>query len=71
MPGRPHEQPRPGRATYNKTHIIDDQFNGAPKAENLFTGFDRMNKSGMGRCEKRMKTQLEQGKWVQYSATLE
>ncbi|MFG2955212.1 LamG-like jellyroll fold domain-containing protein [Streptomyces sp. NPDC048291] len=71
FPDGPTNSLGPGRATYNKTHIIGDQFNGAPKAENLFTGFDRMNKSGMRRCEKRMETQLKQGNWVQYSATLE
>ncbi|MFD4602300.1 hypothetical protein ACFWPQ_30255 [Streptomyces sp. NPDC058464] len=41
---------------WDKTRVIGDQFNGAPKAENLFTGFDRMNKSGMRRCEKKTET---------------
>ncbi|MGW2519327.1 LamG-like jellyroll fold domain-containing protein [Streptomyces sp. NPDC001617] len=71
FPDGPSNSLGPGRATYNKTHIIGDQFNGAPKAENLFTGFDRMNKSGMRRCEKKMEAQLKQGNWVHYSGTLE
>ncbi|MCH5672358.1 LamG-like jellyroll fold domain-containing protein [Streptomyces gilvus] len=71
FPDGPSNSLGPGKSIYNKTHIIGDQFNGAPKAENLFTGFDRMNKSGMRRCEKKMEAQLKQGNWVQYSGQLE
>ncbi|MDQ0578297.1 hypothetical protein QF030_000475 [Streptomyces rishiriensis] len=33
-------------------------FNGAWKSEDPFTGFDRMSKSGMKRCENKIAKQL-------------
>ncbi|MGW2016678.1 LamG-like jellyroll fold domain-containing protein [Streptomyces sp. NPDC001927] len=61
---------RPGLAMYNKTHIVGDEFYGAARSENLFPGRDRMNKSGMRRCEKRIRNELAAGNWVQYTGTL-
>ncbi|MFE0646864.1 DNA/RNA non-specific endonuclease [Streptomyces sp. NPDC058877] len=70
MPKPAENSIRPGFATYNKTHIVGDEFYGAARSENLFPGRDRMNKSGMRRCETKMKKELAAGNWVQYTGTL-
>ncbi|SER60144.1 RHS repeat-associated core domain-containing protein [Streptomyces sp. yr375] len=59
-----------GKPVYNRTHIIGDMFHGAWKSENLFTGFDRMNKSGMKRCENKIAKQLRGSNPVLYSGRL-
>ncbi|WP_432124124.1 DNRLRE domain-containing protein [Streptomyces sp. C10-9-1] len=59
-----------GKPIYNRTHIIGDKFHGEWRSENLFTGTDRMNKSGMKRCENRIARQLRANKPVFYSGQL-
>ena len=59
-----------GKPVYNRTHIIGDMFNGAWRSENLFTGFDRMNKSGMKRCENKIAKQLRGNSPVLHSGQL-
>ncbi|WP_340558538.1 DNRLRE domain-containing protein [Streptomyces sp. GSL17-111] len=59
-----------GKPIYNRTHIIGDKFHGEWRSENLFTGTDRMNKSGMKRCENRIAKQLRSNKPVFYSGQL-
>ncbi|MYV46385.1 laminin G, partial [Streptomyces sp. SID2888] len=59
-----------GKPIYNRTHIIADMFHGEWRSENLFTGFDRMNKSGMKRCESKIKKQLQGNDPVFYSGLL-
>lgn len=59
-----------GKPIYNRTHIVGDMFHGAWREENLFTGFDRMNKSGMKRCENKMAKQLRSKNPVLYSGRL-
>ncbi|MFJ5811103.1 LamG-like jellyroll fold domain-containing protein [Streptomyces sp. NPDC093093] len=60
-----------GRGTvFDRTHIIGDKFGGAWKEENLFTGYARMNKSGMRRCEIKMQQQLEAQNPVQYTGQI-
>ncbi|MEV6654793.1 LamG-like jellyroll fold domain-containing protein [Streptomyces sp. NPDC051219] len=70
MPSPADNAISPGVAQYNKAHIIGDQFYGHPRSENLFPGRDRMNKSGMRRCERVMERELKAGNWVTYSGTL-
>ncbi len=60
-----------GTPIYNRTHIVGDRFYGEWKSENLFTGYARMNTSGMKRCENRMASQLKKGNWVEYSGQLD
>ncbi|MEN8654730.1 DNRLRE domain-containing protein [Streptomyces sp. 21So2-11] len=52
---------------YHRSHIIGDKVGGVWSKENLFTGFARMNTSGMRRCEIKMEKQLKAGNWVQYA----
>lgn len=60
-----------GRGTlYNRTHIIGDKVGGAWISENLFTGHERMNKSGMRRCEVKIEKQLAANNPVFYSGQL-
>ncbi|WP_374215699.1 DNA/RNA non-specific endonuclease [Streptomyces drozdowiczii] len=59
-----------GKPIYNRTHIIGDMFHGEWRTENLFTGYDRMNKSGMKRCENKMAKQLRANNPVFYSGQL-
>ncbi|MFJ4498584.1 DNRLRE domain-containing protein [Streptomyces sp. NPDC088864] len=59
-----------GKSIYNRTHIIGDSFHGEWRTENLFTGYDRMNKSGMKRCENKMTKQLKANNPVFYSGQL-
>ncbi|WP_079147677.1 DNA/RNA non-specific endonuclease [Streptomyces thermolilacinus] len=54
---------------YNRAHILGDRFHGSWRSENLFTGYARMNTSGMKRCENRM-AKAETGTWVEYSGQL-
>lgn len=60
-----------GKWIYNRTHIVGDKFGGDWVEENLFTGFARMNTSGMKRCENKIVKQLKAGNWVQYRARLD
>ncbi|MFI1941152.1 DNA/RNA non-specific endonuclease [Streptomyces purpureus] len=60
-----------GRGTiYNRAHIIGDKVGGEWRSENLFTGHERMNKSGMRRCEVKMEKQLAAKNPVYYSGQL-
>ncbi|MFF0479560.1 DNRLRE domain-containing protein, partial [Streptomyces sp. NPDC004284] len=62
---------RSGRGNiFDRTHIVGDKVGGDWVNENLFTGFSRMNKSGMRRCEIQMEKQLAAGKWVMYTGKL-
>ena len=70
FPNGPQNTNGRGGNIYDRTHIVGDKVGGDWTDENLFTGFSRMNKSGMRRCETKMEKQLAAGKWVQYSAKL-
>jgi hypothetical protein len=52
---------------FDRTHIVGDKVGGDWQNENLFTGFSRINKSGMRRCEIKMEKQLAAQKWVMYT----
>lgn len=56
-----------GSSIFDRTHIVGDKMGGDWANENLFTGFSRMNKSGMRRCEIKMEKQLAAQKWVMYT----
>lgn len=66
----PNPQDANGLYTYNRTHIIADQYGGEWRSENLFTGYRQMNTSGMRRCESRIVKQLRAGNPVLYSGQL-
>ncbi|MFI8087975.1 DNRLRE domain-containing protein [Streptomyces sp. NPDC086080] len=66
----PNPQNATGLYTYNRTHIIADQYGGEWRSENLFTGYRQMNTSGMRRCESRIVKQLKAGNAVLYSGQL-
>ncbi|MFE4422696.1 DNA/RNA non-specific endonuclease [Streptomyces sp. NPDC056817] len=55
------------RRGFDRTHIVGDTVSGDWVNENLFTGFSRMNKSGMRRCEIKMEKQFAAQKWVMYT----
>ncbi|CAM5653512.1 hypothetical protein SGRIM128S_09727 [Streptomyces griseomycini] len=57
----PNPQDANGLYTYNRTHIIADQYGGEWRSENLFTGYRQMNTSGMRRCESRVSQAVEGG----------
>ncbi|MFG3527436.1 DNA/RNA non-specific endonuclease [Streptomyces sp. NPDC047917] len=67
-PDAARNTPRSGMSNiFDRTHIVGDKVSGDWINENLFTGFKRMNRSGMRRCEIKMERQLAAGKWVQYT----
>ncbi|MFF3733352.1 DNA/RNA non-specific endonuclease [Streptomyces sp. NPDC002476] len=67
FPDPEQNTPRSGKGNiFDRTHIVGDKVGGDWVNENLFTGFKRMNRSGMRRCEIKMEKQLAAGKWVQY-----
>ncbi|MEU0951589.1 DNA/RNA non-specific endonuclease [Streptomyces niveus] len=53
------------KVIFNRVHIVGDKMSGDRTERNLFTGFQRMNTSGMRRCEIKMERQLAAGNWVQ------
>ncbi|MFD5898984.1 DNA/RNA non-specific endonuclease [Streptomyces sp. NPDC060366] len=55
------------KVIFNRVHIVGDKMSGDWTERNLFTGFQRMNTSGMRRCEIKMERQLAAGNWVQYT----
>ncbi|MFD9604762.1 DNA/RNA non-specific endonuclease [Streptomyces sp. NPDC059970] len=68
FPDPAQNTPRSGKGNiFDRTHIVADKVSGDWVNENLFTGFKRMNRSGMRRCEIKMEKQLAAGKWVQYT----
>ncbi|MFI7089663.1 DNRLRE domain-containing protein [Streptomyces anulatus] len=68
FPDGPQNTPRSGKGNiFDRTHIVGDKVGGDWVNENLFTGFSRMNKSGMRRCEIKMEKQLAAQKWVMYT----
>ncbi|MFE7356760.1 DNA/RNA non-specific endonuclease [Streptomyces sp. NPDC057543] len=68
FPDPAQNTPRSGKGNiFDRTHIVGDKVSGDWVNENLFTGFKRMNRSGMRRCEIKMEKQLADGKWVQYT----
>ncbi|MBT2396546.1 DNRLRE domain-containing protein [Streptomyces sp. ISL-100] len=68
FPDPAQNTPRSGKGNiFDRTHIVGDKVGGDWVNENLFTGFSRMNKSGMRRCEIKMEKQLAAGNWVQYT----
>ncbi|MFJ3728880.1 FG-GAP-like repeat-containing protein [Streptomyces sp. NPDC090045] len=60
-----------GKHIYDRAHIIADRFYGAPIPQNVFTGFQLMNISGMKTCENRMASALASNQPVAYGASLE
>lgn len=71
FPDPAQNTPRSGKGNiFDRTHIVGDKVSGDWVNENLFTGFKRMNRSGMRRCEIKMEKQLAAGKWVQYTRKL-
>ncbi|WP_372345906.1 DNRLRE domain-containing protein [Streptomyces sp. KL116D] len=68
FPDPAQNTPRSGKGNiFDRTHIVGDKVSGDWVDENLFTGFKRMNRSGMRRCEIKMEKQLAAGKWVMYT----
>ncbi|MFE0039468.1 DNRLRE domain-containing protein [Streptomyces sp. NPDC059015] len=68
FPDPAQNTPRSGKGNiFDRTHIVGDKVGGDWVNENLFTGFSRMNKSGMRRCEVKMERQLAAQKWVMYT----
>ncbi|MFG2886299.1 DNRLRE domain-containing protein [Streptomyces sp. NPDC048297] len=68
FPDPAQNTPRSGKGNiFDRTHIVGDKVSGDWVNENLFTGFKRMNRSGMRRCEIKMEKQLAAGKWVMYT----
>ncbi|MFD3663559.1 DNRLRE domain-containing protein [Streptomyces sp. NPDC058659] len=68
FPDGAQNTPRSGKGNiFDRTHIVGDKVGGDWVDENLFTGFSRMNKSGMRRCEIKMEKQLAAQKWVMYT----
>lgn len=71
FPDPAQNTPRSGKGNiFDRTHIVGDKVSGDWVNENLFTGFKRMNRSGMRRCEIKMERQLAAGKWVMYTGKL-
>ncbi|MEN8655934.1 DNA/RNA non-specific endonuclease [Streptomyces sp. 21So2-11] len=69
FPDPAQNTPKSGKGNiFDRTHIVGDKVGGDWVNENLFTGFSRMNKSGMRRCEIKMERQLAAQNWVQYTA---
>ncbi|MFC9613213.1 DNRLRE domain-containing protein [Streptomyces sp. NPDC056938] len=68
FPDPAQNTPRSGKGNiFDRTHIVGDKMSGDWQNENLFTGFKRMNRSGMRRCEIKMEKQLAAQKWVMYT----
>ncbi|MBN0043056.1 DNRLRE domain-containing protein [Streptomyces actuosus] len=67
FPDPAQNKTKTGGTIFDRTHIVGDKVGGDWVNENLFTGFSRMNKSGMRRCEIKMEQQLAAGKWVMYT----
>ncbi|MFE8949597.1 DNA/RNA non-specific endonuclease [Streptomyces sp. NPDC007856] len=71
FPDPAQNTPRSGKGNiFDRTHIVGDKVSGDWVNENLFTGFKRMNRSGMRRCEIKMERQLAAGKWAMYTGKL-
>ncbi|MFD8077928.1 DNA/RNA non-specific endonuclease [Streptomyces sp. NPDC059718] len=71
LPDPAQNTPRSGKGNiFHRTHIVGDKVGGDWVNENLFTGFSRMNKSGMRRCEIKMEQQFAAGKRVMYTGKL-
>ncbi|WP_159392362.1 DNA/RNA non-specific endonuclease [Streptomyces niveus] len=49
------------KVIFNRVHIVGDKMSGEWTERNLFTGFQRMNTSGIRRCEIKMERQLAAG----------
>ncbi|MFF3333070.1 DNA/RNA non-specific endonuclease [Streptomyces sp. NPDC002888] len=67
FPDPAQNKTKTGGTIFDRTHTVGDKVGGDWVNENLFTGFSRMNKSGMRRCEIKMEKQLAAGKWVMYT----
>ncbi|WP_313896265.1 RHS repeat-associated core domain-containing protein [Streptomyces sp. YIM 98790] len=67
FPDPPGWQSRKG---FNRSHILADRFHGKWIPENIFTGYQLMNISGMRTCENRIADALKAGDTVAYRGTL-